>query len=213
MSTMAWPEHDGDWPDLAARRLLPLAGDPDLAPANIDSLTAWWGGPRPLRPAAVLVGLVPRAQGVHVLLTRRHDDLARHGGQISFPGGRIDRTDADAVQAALRETEEEVGVGAGLIRPLGRIEPLATVSEYLVQPIVAWIDPAYQLRLQASEVTAAFELPLRRAAQPELWQPCLLSRPGLGVEMKSLDFQGHTIWGATAMIINRLLQRLGGLPL
>jgi 8-oxo-dGTP pyrophosphatase MutT (NUDIX family) len=209
---VAWPERDGDWPELSAR-LLPLARDPELAPANLAMLTAWWGGSRPLRPAAVLVGLVPRPDGVHLLLTRRHDDLARHAGQISFPGGRIDRGDADAVQAALRETEEEVGVGAGLIRPLGRIEPLATVSEYLVQPIVAWIDPAYQLRLQATEVTAAFELPLRRAAQAELWQPHPLPRPGLGIEMKALDFQGHTIWGVTAMIIDRLLQRLGGLPL
>lgn len=209
---MAWPERDGDWPELAAR-LLPLARDPELAPANLAMLTAWWGESRPLRPAAVLVGLVPRPDGVHLLLTRRHDDLARHAGQISFPGGRIDLGDADAVQAALRETEEEVGVGASLIRPLGRIEPLATISEYLVQPIVAWIDPAYQLRLQATEVTAAFELPLRRAAQAELWQPYPLPRPGLGIEMKALDFQGHTIWGATAMIIDRLLQRLGGLPL
>lgn len=203
---------DRDWRALA-QRLLPLASDPNLAPTNIEALHAYWGGVRPLRPAAVLVGLIARRQGMHVLLTRRHDQLAQHAGQISFPGGRIDACDADAVQAALREAHEEIGVGDDRIEPLGRIEPLATVSQYLVQPIVARVDPDYELRLQTGEVSAAFELPLARAARPELWQPYAVNRPGLNIAMKALDFQGHTIWGATAMIIERLLTRFEGIEL
>lgn len=200
------------WSDLA-QRLLPLAGDPALPPDNIEALERWWGGPRPLRPAAVLVGLVPRPDGLRVLLTRRQEGLTHHGGQVSFPGGRIDAGDADAVAAAVRETQEEIGVGAGQVRPLGRVEPLATVSQYLVQPVVALVDPAYRLRLCAGEVSCAFELPLALAARRELWQPYPLPRPGLEVELRALEFEGHTIWGATAMILERLLARLRGMPL
>lgn len=163
------------WFDLA-HRLLPLAGDPPLAPDNLDALERWWGGPRPLRPAAVLVGLVPRPDGLHVLLTRRQEGMTHHGGQVSFPGGRIDAGDSDAVAAAVRETQEEIGVSASQVRPLGRVEPLATVSEYLVQPVVARVDPGYRLRLCAGEVSCAFELPLALAARRELWRPYPLPR-------------------------------------
>lgn len=200
------------WSGLA-QRLLPLAGDPALPPDNLAALERWWGGPRPLRRAAVLVGLVPRADGLHVLLTRRHEGLTHHGGQVSFPGGRIDAGDADAVAAAVRETQEEIGVSASQVLPLGRVEPLATVSEYLVQPVVARVDPGYRLRLCAGEVSCAFELPLALAARRELWRPYPLPRPGLDVELRALEFEGHTIWGATAMILERLLARLRGLPL
>jgi 8-oxo-dGTP pyrophosphatase MutT (NUDIX family) len=203
---------DGYWAALRGR-LLPLDRDPPMAPANLDALERYWGGVRPLRPAAVLVGLVERREGVHVILTRRHDGMTQHAGQISFPGGRIDPDDIDAVDAALRETREEIGVAASMIVPLGRVEPLATVSGYIVQPVVARIDPDYELHLQASEVSAAFELPLARAARADLWQPYPVTRPGLAITMKALDFQGHTIWGATAMIIERLLGRLEGLAL
>lgn len=200
------------WSDLG-ERLLPLAHEPALPPANIEALQSYWGGARSLRPAAVLVGLVPRAQGLNVLLTRRHDGLSSHAGQISFPGGRIDADDVDAIHAALRETQEEIGVGADRIRLLGRIEPFATISEYLVQPIVARLDPDYELRLQPEEVSAVFELPLARAARAESWHTHSVQRPGLGIVMKALDYQGHTIWGATAMILEQLLARLRGLSL
>jgi 8-oxo-dGTP pyrophosphatase MutT (NUDIX family) len=200
------------WPELT-QRLLPLAGDPALPADNLAALERWWGGPRPLRPAAVLVGLVPRPDGLQVLLTRRQEGMTHHGGQVSFPGGRIDTGDADAIAAAVRETQEEIGVTAGQVRPLGRVEPLATVSEYLVQPVVARVDPGYRLRLCAGEVSCAFELPLALAARRELWRPYPVPRPGLDIELRALEFEGHTIWGATAMILERLLARLRGMPL
>lgn len=202
----------GYWQRLSGR-LLPLRADPDVPPVNLQALHRYWGESRPLRPAAVLIGLVEREQGLHVLLTRRHDGLSQHAGQISFPGGRIEHDDADAVAAALRETEEEVGIDASSIEPCGRVEPLATVSAYRIQPIVARLPAQYRLRLDPREVSAAFELPLSLAARAEAWQPYPLSRPGLDVPMRALDYQGHVVWGATAMLLERLLQRLHGLPL
>lgn len=208
------PDGSRLWPDIAAR-LLPSAAAPDprLAPENLHALEAFWGESRPLRPAAVLVGLVERREGLHVLLTRRHDQLTQHAGQISFPGGRIDPDDRDAVRAALRETHEETGIPPERVEVLGRSDTIATISQYRIEPVVARIDPDYELNLQPGEVSAAFELPLARAARAELWQPYPVQRPGLDIVMKALDFQGHTIWGATAMIIERLLRRLQGLPL
>jgi 8-oxo-dGTP pyrophosphatase MutT (NUDIX family) len=208
------PDGSRLWPDIAAR-LLPsaAAADPRLAPENLHALEAFWGEPRPLRPAAVLVGLVERREGLHVLLTRRHDQLNQHAGQISFPGGRIDPDDRDAVHAALRETHEETGIPPERVEVLGRSDAIATISQYRIEPVVARIDPDYELNLQPGEVSAAFELPLARAARAELWQPYPVQRPGLDIVMKALDFQGHTIWGATAMILERLLARLHGLPL
>lgn len=209
---MTSAEPGRDWQALADR-LLPLTPEPSVAPDNLDALTAWWGGPRELRPAAVLVGLVERADGLHVLLTRRHHGLSQHAGQISFPGGRVEPGDADTVQAALRETEEEIGVGCLQVRPLGRLEPLATVSEFLVQPVVAVVEPGYRLCLDPREVSVAFELPLARAACAELWRPYPVQRPGLDITLRCLDYQGHEIWGATAMILDRLLERMRGWPL
>lgn len=210
---MAAPERaDEFWTQLAGR-LLPLSADPPLAPMNLQALNRYWGETRPLRPAAVLIGLVEREHGVNVLLTRRHDGLSQHAGQISFPGGRIESDDADAVAAALRETEEEVGIAADSIEPCGRVETLATISAYRVQPVVARLPERYQLRLDPDEVSAAFELPLALAARADAWQPYTAPRPGLDVPMRSLDYHGHTIWGATAMILERLLERLRGLPL
>lgn len=208
---MGAPEREGLWAELPAR-LLPLDREPALPPANLEVLRRYWRDDRPLRPAAVLVGLVQRPQGVHVLLTRRQDGLTHHAGQISFPGGRVDEGDADAVRTALRETEEEVGIGSEAIRPLGRIEPLATVSRFAVQPIVARLQPDYRLRLHEGEVSVAFELPLALAMRADAWRP-YRRIPDLGIDMTALDYQGHTIWGATAMILQRLLQRLRGLPL
>ena len=201
------------WSEIAAR-LLPVASQEDtLAPANLRALEAYWGESRLLRPAAVLVGLIERREGLHVLLTRRHDQLTQHAGQISFPGGRIDPDDRGAVHAALRETHEETGIPPSRVQVLGRSDAIATISQYRVEPVIARIDPDYELNLQPGEVSAAFELPLARAARDELWQPYPVQRPGLDIVMKALDFQGHTIWGATAMILERLLVRLHGLPL
>lgn len=195
------------------RRLQPLDATPDRPPANLELLTRYWGGPRQLAPAAVLVPLVPRPGGVNVLLTRRNEQLRHHPGQVSFPGGRIDPGDADAIQAALRETREEVGVPAHQVALLGRLLPVATISQYVVEPVVARLDPGYRLRLDRGEVSAAFELPLAQVAELASWRRYRPTTPVPGLEMRALDYQGHTIWGLTAMILQELAACLHGLPI
>lgn len=200
------------WRDLSGR-LLPLSAASAPDPANLDLLTRYWGGPRTLAPAAVLVPLVPRRTGLNVLLTRRNERLRQHAGQISFPGGRIDPGDADAVQAALRETHEEVGVPAQQVVPLGRLLPVATISQFVVEPVVARLAPDYQLRLDPREVASAFELPLAQVAELARWRSYRPESPVPGLELKALDYQGHTIWGLTAMILQELAACMRGMPL
>ncbi|HEX5693316.1 MAG TPA: CoA pyrophosphatase, partial [Arenimonas sp.] len=99
-----------------------------------------------LADAAVLVGLVAREAGATVLLTLRTDDLRHHGGQVSFPGGRVEAADADAIAAAIRETGEEIGVPSAQVSPIGLLDPLVTITGFRVLPVVAAIDPGYVAR-------------------------------------------------------------------
>lgn len=162
-------------------------------------------------PAAVLVGLVPRAGGIQVLLTRRTDGLRNHAGQVAFPGGRVEPDDADACAAAIREANEEIGITSAQLQPMGWLDPLATVSGFTVLPLVAAVAVDYRPRPDPGEVAEVFEVPL----------DFLMHAPNL-VSME-LDWRGRRrsvlefadrglptqrIWGATASILLNLRQRL-----
>jgi 8-oxo-dGTP pyrophosphatase MutT (NUDIX family) len=121
------------------RALLGLHPAPVASPWNLEQLADLLPA-EPLRPAAVLVGLREHGSGTTVLLTRRQDALRHHAGQISFPGGRVDLADAGPLAAAIRETEEEVGLPARSIEPLGWLDPYATITGFHVYPLVARID-------------------------------------------------------------------------
>jgi 8-oxo-dGTP pyrophosphatase MutT (NUDIX family) len=163
--------------------------------------------------ASVLVPLVQRDDGLHVLLTRRTDHLHDHAGQISFPGGRADPGDADVIDTALRETQEEVGLPRERVQVLGPLNTYSTVSSYVVTPIVGLVQPPFELALDAFEVAEAFEVPLqylmtpahhhRHAAEFEGVQRQFLSMP-----WQSVDAQGqpreYFIWGATAAMLRNL---------
>ncbi len=193
--------------DLIRRALhgLPQApsGDPWNLPELADLLPA-----EPLRAAAVLVGLREHASGTTVILTRRQDALRHHGGQISFPGGRVDDTDLGALAAAIRETDEEIGLPGDAIEPLGWLDPYATITGFHVSPLVARIDPDRPLRPNADEVAEAFEVPLEFLLDPANARDIEVEWRGRMRALVEFQWAEHRIWGATASMLVNFRERL-----
>lgn len=190
--------------------LLPLVTDTSPACWNLAEIADLLPD-RGLVPAAVLVGLVPRADGLQVLLTRRNDDMRHHAGQVSFPGGRIESSDCDACAAALRETFEEVGLDKARITPLGWLDPLATITGFAVRPLVATITPDYVARPDPREVAEVFEVPLDHLMTASNLRHKRIDwrgRPREVLEYVADDRHRQRIWGATASILYNLRQRL-----
>jgi 8-oxo-dGTP pyrophosphatase MutT (NUDIX family) len=155
--------------------------------------------------------MVPRAQGLHVLLTRRTDALRHHAGQVSFPGGRVEAGDRDACATALRETAEEVGIAASLIRPLGYLDPLRTVTGFRVLPLVAVITPDYVAAPDPREVDEVFEVPFDYLMSPSnlrTVQVTLGGRPRTVLEFVGPGSSGRRIWGVSASILLNLRERM-----
>lgn len=158
--------------------------------------------------AAVLVGLVPRPQGTQVLLTRRNDGLRHHGGQVSFPGGRIEPTDMSAVAAAMRESREEIALLPTQVVPLGFLDAFTTISGFRVMPVVARIDPAFAATPDPGEVAEVFEVPLQYLmGHANLRRTEAEYRGRLRVVFE-YEWPGQRIWGATAAILFNLRERL-----
>jgi 8-oxo-dGTP pyrophosphatase MutT (NUDIX family) len=161
--------------------------------------------------AAVLVPLyVPDGAGEpHVVLTRRRSDLRRHAGEISFPGGRRDPEDADLQTTALREAEEEIGLPRSQVSILGELPPTSTfVTNYVIHPFVATIPPGVQWMPSAREVDAVLELPLHALRAGRTMTE--LERRGIKFQTDAYVVDEHLIWGATARILEHLLERLHG---
>ena len=194
--------------DRLPRALHSLAEPPSGAAWNLPELSDLLPRGAPLRPAAVLVALVERAQGPQVLLTRRTDALRHHAGQVAFPGGRIEADDADPVAAALREAEEEVGLGAALSSPQGYLDPFATITGFHVYPVVARVSGAYLPRLDPSEVAEAFEVPLEFLLDPGNAHAVEVDWQGRRRCIHEFSFGGHRIWGATASMLVNFRRRL-----
>lgn len=167
---------------------------------------------RPLAEAAVLVGLVARPDAVQVLLTRRTEGLRHHAGQVSFPGGRLEHDDADAVAAALRECEEEIGVPAAQLAPCGLLDPLVTITGFRVVPVVAWIDPAYRPLPDPREVAEVFEVPLPLLLDPAHLEQRAIEFNGRVRHVPEYRYAPQRIWGASAMILLNLRDRLEATP-
>jgi len=161
-----------------------------------------------LAEAAVLVGLVPRDTGTQVLLTRRTDALRHHGGQVSFPGGRVERDDAGVLGAALRESQEEIALGAAQVAPLGYLDPFLTVSGFRVTPVVAVIDPDYVPQPHPGEVAEVFEVPFEFLMSATHLHQVEMEFRGRRRSVLEYDWPGQRIWGATAAILYNLRRRL-----
>ena len=200
----------GGWSlDRLTRALHPSA-EPPSGPGwnHADIVEFLPEGGHALCAAAVLVGLVDRGAGEHVLLTRRHEGLRHHGGQISFPGGRIEASDADPVAAALREADEEIGLRPAQARVLGYLDSFTTITGFHVYPVVAQVAPDFVARRDPSEVEEVFEVPLSFLLEPGNARRVELEFRGARRSVLEFQFQDWRVWGVTAAMLVNLRQRL-----
>jgi len=189
-------------PGLVDPNIIPKSGD-----QGTDRMLEIIAREQPVRPAAVLIPVVDRAEPT-VLLTQRSAHLNDHAGQIAFPGGKIDATDASPLAAAIREAHEETGLDAALIEPIGYLDLYLTFTGFRILPVLARVIPNYELRINASEVADAFEVPLAFLMEPKNHQ--FLKRDWKGIERRyyAMPFQERYIWGVTAGILRNLYERI-----
>lgn len=162
---------------------------------------------RPIRPAAVLVPIVDHPEPT-VLLTQRAQHLPDHAGQVSFPGGKIDKSDANPKASALREAEEEIGLERANVEPLGYLDLYMTTLGYRIVPVVARIKPGFALRLNADEVDATFEVPLAYLMDQNNVQRHSREWQGMTRHYYAITFDDRYIWGVTAGILRNMFDRI-----
>jgi 8-oxo-dGTP pyrophosphatase MutT (NUDIX family) len=201
-----------------ARGLLTLDVPPALTDPNapgargdLDLDPQMWAraGVVATKPAAVLVPIVERPQPT-VLLTQRTQELASHAGQVAFPGGKIDPDDDSPLAAALRETEEEIGLARELVDPIGYLDLYLTFSGFRILPAVARVSPGFSLRLNPREVTETFEVPLAFLMSPANHQRKSRDWQGIPRDYFAMPFEDRYIWGITAGILRNLYDRVYG---
>lgn len=185
--------------------------DPDIVPRGGDHTNQRMleivARELPIRPAAVLIPVVDHPEPT-VLLTQRSAHLNDHAGQISFPGGKIDATDASPRDAALREADEEVGLKSEFIEPIGYLDVYATSFGFRILPTVARVKPGFKLRINENEVDDAFEVPLAFLMNPGNHQIHNKEFRGLERTYYAMPFAERYIWGATAGILRSLYERI-----
>jgi len=166
--------------------------------------------PGPLTPAAVLVPVVLRSDGPTILLTQRTDHLSDHAGQISFPGGRIEADDETPEAAALRETEEEVGLPRAKVQLIGRLDTYIVRTGFIVTPAVGFVHPPFDIDPDPFEVAEVFEVPLNFVMDRSNHQR--RSREFRGVQrwFYVLEYEHRYIWGATAAMLVNFVDILDG---
>ena len=166
--------------------------------------------------ASVLVGLVPRNE-ITVLLTQRTDHLTDHPGQISFPGGRAEAFDADAVATALREAHEEIGLEKQFVDVLGELPTYTTGTGFIVTPVIGFVDPSFTVNADPFEVAEVFEVPLAFLMNPANHRRHAIDVNGVRREFLSIPWDGidaqgaprrYFIWGATAAMLRNLYRFL-----
>lgn len=182
--------------------LLPDRGDHDLNPELRPGFLA-----ETKRRAAVLVPLIARQSGLHMILTTRSEHLPSHAGQVSFPGGKIDKGDATPLDAALREAHEEIGLHRDLARPAGYLDLYETSTGYRIVPVVAFVQSTFVAVPEPGEVANVFEVPLDFLMDPANHQRHSREWNGARRHYYAMPHGEHYIWGATAGIIRNLYER------
>ena len=160
-----------------------------------------------ITPAAVLVAITDQPEP-GVILTVRTDTVRRHAGQIAFPGGRIDPEDRDAIEGALREAEEEIGLPRDRVQVIGTADRYVTITGFDVTPVLGIVPPRLEFTLQPDEVAAVFEAPLRYLLEPGNQHICTVDWEGRQRSYYEIVWEGRRIWGATAAMIVNLSRRL-----
>jgi 8-oxo-dGTP pyrophosphatase MutT (NUDIX family) len=183
---------------------------PTAAAAAMDPavLAAWFK--TPFRPAAVFIGLTERQGELHLMLTERTHTVRDHPGQIAFPGGVAEACDADLLATALRESEEEVGLRAAQTTVVGYLAAQPIITGYAVLPVVGFYDPAFEAAVDPREVAGVFEVPLNFLLDDNNRRPVDRERAGITLKMYEFHYDGHRIWGATALMIGQFIAHLRG---
>lgn len=189
-------------PGLTDASIIPPSGD-----QGTDHMLRVVAQERPIRPAAVLIGIVEHDKPT-VLLTQRAAHLNDHAGQISFPGGKVDPTDATPLDTALREAEEEIGLDRAFVTPVGYLDLYATGFGFRILPTVARVRPGFDLHVNTDEVDEAFEVPLAFLMDPINHQVHSKEWRGMMRSYYAMPFADRYIWGATAGILRVLYERI-----
>lgn len=189
-------------PGLADPDVLPRRGDHDADPAFTAIAQV-----RPIKPAAVLIPVVERDEPM-VLLTQRAVHLPDHPGQIAFPGGKIDKNDSSPLAAALREADEEIGLAAAFVEPIGYLDLYLTTLGYRIVPTVARVRPGFSLALNPQEVAETFEVPLAFLMEVANHQRHSREWQGMTRHYYAIPFGERYIWGVTAGILRNLYERI-----
>jgi 8-oxo-dGTP pyrophosphatase MutT (NUDIX family) len=184
-------------------RLMPEPEPLDLTAEFVPDWMPDIGFDRPPVPAAVLIALLVRPDGLNVLFTERATSLRAHSGQVSFPGGKIDPEDDGPGAAAVREAFEEVALDPAEVKILGYMPHYFTGTNYLITPVVAVARPTKPFLLNPREVSDVFEVPLARLALLESYGTFRIARNGVEHTTWQIDHEGHRIWGITANLTRR----------
>ncbi len=185
-----------DGPSLVPK---PLAGDRSIA------------GDRDVtqgRPAAVLIPILVGASGLNIFFTERPETMKEHPGQISFPGGSQDRGDKTLTDTALREAREEIGLNPDLVKIIGSLSPYQTITGYRVAPFIGLIRQPFTPKLDAREVSDAFEVPVSFFLDKRNAQKHTSVYQGRPRPYYAFDYEGRFIWGATAAMLINLREAL-----
>ncbi|TCT07123.1 8-oxo-dGTP pyrophosphatase MutT (NUDIX family) [Paralcaligenes ureilyticus] len=181
------------------------AVDWQVEPIFADSFRSDFSDCKDIIRAAVLIPLVQRPDGLHVIFTRRSSHLHDHAGQISFPGGRIEPFDRDAVAAAVRETQEEIGVEPQYLKVIGTQPGYLTSTRFTMLPVIGQVLPGFSIHPDSTEVAEVFEVPLPALMDPAGHVMHRAQLPGGGHRLYfSIPWGPYFIWGATAALIRNL---------